>query len=431
MTQPQGHSTSGSHERYKSKERLRLGGRVRLHPQDARVDDRPGHRHRRGARRARGGGPAARARGAAPRLGRVPRADRRRSEDGRSGCSTSSPRVGAADDATIERLPHELAKRRRRRFRRDAMRALPRARSSARGEPDAAGRRSSTGGASTSGRTTTRYDDRTSTADGAESALARRRSPAEYADDAPVINGFEIINACFDAALGALSERDRLRRGRRQARRRQPGLRRPAGKVRRCCASPTPASASARSSARPSAWRCADCGRSPRSSTSTTSSTRCRSSPTIWRRCAGARAAGRRPGHHPHARPPARRHLALRLADGGHHQSRARHVRLRAAQHDPGRRLLQHAAARRRPGASSSKCSTAIASRRSCPRTSPTSRCRSASPRCCARGSDVTLVTYGATLRIVMEAAELLARGRHRRRGDRRADAAAVRPAAA
>ena len=34
-----------------------LGERVRLHPQDARVDDRAGHRHRRRARRAGGGGP--------------------------------------------------------------------------------------------------------------------------------------------------------------------------------------------------------------------------------------------------------------------------------------------------------------------------------------------------------------------------------------
>ena len=36
LTQPQGHSTSGSHERYKSPEAL-LGGGIRLHAQDARA----------------------------------------------------------------------------------------------------------------------------------------------------------------------------------------------------------------------------------------------------------------------------------------------------------------------------------------------------------------------------------------------------------
>ena len=55
--------------------------------------------------------------------------------------------------------------------------------------------------------------------------------------------------------------------------------------------------------------------------------------------------------------------------------------------------------------------------------------CRSACPRCCATGGDVTLVTYGACCRIALEAAELLARVGHRRRGDRRPDAAALRPA--
>ncbi|MCU1348246.1 MAG: Pyruvate/2-oxoglutarate dehydrogenase complex, dehydrogenase component beta subunit, partial [Acidobacteria bacterium] len=44
------------------------------------------------------------------------------------------------------------------------------------------------------------YDDELYS-EGAEAALRVAEVPAEYADDAPERNGFEIINACFDAAL--------------------------------------------------------------------------------------------------------------------------------------------------------------------------------------------------------------------------------------
>ncbi len=60
------------------------------------------------------------------------------------------------------------------------------------------------------------------------------------------------------------------------------------------CASRTPGSARRRSWGRPSASRCAACARSPRSSTSTTSSTPCRLSPTTSPRCATGRVAARR-----------------------------------------------------------------------------------------------------------------------------------------
>ena len=50
-------------------------------------------------------------------------------------------------------------------------------------------------------------------------------------------------------------------------------------------------------------------------------------------------------------------------------------------------------------------------------------------PEVLREGEDVTIVTYGAMLRIVMEAAELLAAGGDRGRGDRRPDPAAVRRA--
>ena len=67
-------------------------------------------------------------------------------------------------------------------------------------------------------------------------------------------------------------------------------------------------------------------------------------------------------GDHPHAAATGCEgiwHSGSPMA--GDPQPAARHLRLRAAQHDPGRRLLQHAAALRRPGASSSRCSTATA----------------------------------------------------------------------
>ena len=71
-----------------------------------------------------------------------------------------------------------------------------------------------------------------------------------------------------------------------------------------------------------------------------------------WRTEGAAEGAGDRA----HPRPPPGGHLALGLAHGGHHQPRARHLRLRAAQHDPGGRLLQHAAAVGRLRRSWSRC---------------------------------------------------------------------------
>ena len=71
MTQPQGHSTSGSHERYKSRGAAGLGRGVRLPPQDARSGcSTEGDRRRGGARAHRGGGPAARRASAWPGPGR-------------------------------------------------------------------------------------------------------------------------------------------------------------------------------------------------------------------------------------------------------------------------------------------------------------------------------------------------------------------------
>ena len=89
-------------------------------------------------------------------------------------------------------------------------------------------------------------------------------------------------------------ESDRPRRGRRPARRRQPGLRRPAGQVRRAARQRHrhPRGHDHRAGHRHGPARV--CGRSPRSSISTTSSTHCRSFPTTWPRLRCRTKAARR-----------------------------------------------------------------------------------------------------------------------------------------
>ena len=134
-------------------------------------------------------------------------------------------------------------------------------------------------------------------------------------------------------------------------------------------------------------------------------------------------------GHRAHPRPPARGDLALGLADG-----RASSTWCAASGVCVPRNMTQAAGmyntllagddpaivvevlnGYRQQGAAAGEHRRASA-------------CRSACPRCCAPGRDVTVVTYGACCRIVLEAAELLAARRRRGRGDRRPDAAAVRP---
>ena len=68
LTQPQGHSTSGSQERYKPAERLEMGARTRLPPQNARMDHPRSHRHVRTPERTRraGAGAASWTRATAP-----------------------------------------------------------------------------------------------------------------------------------------------------------------------------------------------------------------------------------------------------------------------------------------------------------------------------------------------------------------------------
>ncbi len=261
-----------------------------------------------------------------------------------------------------------------------------------------------------------------------EAALEVAEVRAKYADDAPVLNGFEIINHCFDHAL------------RRDARivifGEDVGK---LGDVNQGCVG---------LQEKYGALRVTDTGIRESTIVGQAIGMAMRGLRPIaeiqyldyllyalqimsddlatlrWRTSGRAEGAG----HRPHARPPAGRDLALRLADGRHHQPRARHVRLRAAQHDPGRRLLQHAAALGRPGCRRRGAERlpheGKASREHRRDDGAARRARGASGRARRDAGHLR-----RALRIAMEAAELLAQvgidvGSHRR-----ADAAAVRSA--
>ncbi len=253
--------------------------------------------------------------------------------------------------------------------------------------------------------------------EGERSALSVPVVAPAYADDAPVLNGFEVLNACFDAHLGreprllAFGE-DVGRLG--DVNQGFAGLQDKHGVVRvgdtgiREATIIGQAIGLAMRGLRPIAEiQYLDYLLYALQILSDDLA-------TLSYRSAGTAA---RAGHRAHARPPAGGDLALGLADGRHPEPGARPLGLRAARHDAGRRHVQHAAARRRPGDRRRGAQRLPREGAAAAATSPTSRCRSACRRCCGEGSDVTVVSYGATLRIVIEAAELLATRRRRGRG--------------
>lgn len=203
LTQPQGHSTSGSHERYKATERLEwerehdavrrmrawieeqgLATAAELDAWDeedreavraaqrrawdayrASID---GERERaveliRAVAAAAGGEAGEEVEAIAARLGRKGSAYRR---DVMAAIHETLLAVRTADGGNVE----------------PARRAL----TAWRAEQEPAGRR--------------RYGSHLY-AEGRGSALSVAEVPAEYADDAPEVNGFEVVNACFRAAL--------------------------------------------------------------------------------------------------------------------------------------------------------------------------------------------------------------------------------------
>ena len=231
LTQPQGHSTSGSHERYKSKERLDWEdefdcsrkmrewmidqGIATAAELDA-VEEEDLALVREAQRRAW-------------EAFRAPIDAEKRTVLGLLDELAARPRDRRGDPSDRGSELHEQPPLPPRRHGRRCTSALiATAREDARrGAPDR--RLEARAGAAQRATATAR----TCTAATEAGAQVAPRSPAVYAPDAPMLNGFEILNACFDAALAAHPESDRHRRGRRQARRRQPGLRRPAGEVRR------------------------------------------------------------------------------------------------------------------------------------------------------------------------------------------------------
>ena len=193
VTQPQGHSTSGSHERYKSRERLQW---------EVEFD---GIRKMREWMLAQGLATAA-------DLDAMEREDVQVVRDGQRAAWDAYRASIDADVETVVGFLDRLAegpsadlvrnlrdelKRQRGAARRDAMRALTSAVIARKGEvpPEMIEWRRN---AEESGRAT--YAEELHD-EGAASALRVPTTAAEYANDAQLLNGFEIINHCFDHAL--------------------------------------------------------------------------------------------------------------------------------------------------------------------------------------------------------------------------------------
>ncbi|HEY9420880.1 MAG TPA: thiamine pyrophosphate-dependent enzyme, partial [Thermoanaerobaculia bacterium] len=200
MTQPQGHSTSGSHERYKSKERLAWEteydplkkmrewmieqGIVTVQELDAAEEE---------------------------DLRTVREAQRRAWEEFRAPIEEEKKAaLGLLDDLAREAAaPEEIRKIRQDLdkqpsvFRRDVLAGLHTALIATAGEGLAAARRLIEWKKQQDRINEDRYNSHLYNAT-ERSALKVEPVPAAYAPDAPVVNGFEVLNACFDAALSRL-----------------------------------------------------------------------------------------------------------------------------------------------------------------------------------------------------------------------------------
>ncbi len=192
VTQPQGHSTSGSHERYKSKERLEweieydgirkmrewmIGQGIASSEELDQFEREDLQAVREAQRRAWD-------------AYRAPiDADVKRAIEFIDAMAAGSPRK-----SELEAIRSELA-RTQSPFRRDAMRALTSAVILSGGDAAAAAwlREQQRAGDE-------RYAQHLHS-EGAEAAIRVPEVKVEYADDAPVLNGFEILNHCFDHAL--------------------------------------------------------------------------------------------------------------------------------------------------------------------------------------------------------------------------------------
>ncbi|HEY4590138.1 MAG TPA: thiamine pyrophosphate-dependent enzyme [Thermoanaerobaculia bacterium] len=200
MTQPQGHSTSGSHERYKSKERL--AWETEFDP----------IRKMREWMIAQGIATARELDEVEAEDLRIVREAQRRAWEAFRAPIDEERRTAlgmldelareAAGPAEIQAIRQELDKQPNA-LRRDVMAALHGALIATAGEDLPAARRIAAWKREEERANAERYgSDLYSTTE--LSPLKIAPVPAVYAPDAPVVNGFEVLNACFDAALARL-----------------------------------------------------------------------------------------------------------------------------------------------------------------------------------------------------------------------------------
>jgi 2-oxoisovalerate dehydrogenase E1 component len=200
MTQPQGHSTSGSHERYKSRERL-----------DWEAEFDPVRKMREWM--IEQGIATAQELDASEEedLRTVREAQRRAWEDFRAPIDAEKAEaLGMLEELAREsaqgeeiRKIHQELERQQGGFRRDVMAAVHSALIATAGDP---------GGHSPTARKVVAWkkeqeranEDRYNShlySTTPQAAVKIEPVPAAYRDDSPVLNGFEVLNACFDAAL--------------------------------------------------------------------------------------------------------------------------------------------------------------------------------------------------------------------------------------
>ncbi len=200
MTQPQGHSTSGSHERYKSKERL--AWETEFDPirkmREWMIDQGIATAHELDEVEAEDLRIVREAQRRAWDAFRAPLDEEKRTALG----MLDELAREAADPAEVQAIRQELDKQPTA-LRRDVMTALHSALIATAGEDLAAARGIVAWKSQEDRANAERYgSDLYSTT--ARSPLKVAPVPAVYAPDAPVVNGFEVVNACFDAALARL-----------------------------------------------------------------------------------------------------------------------------------------------------------------------------------------------------------------------------------
>jgi pyruvate/2-oxoglutarate/acetoin dehydrogenase E1 component/TPP-dependent pyruvate/acetoin dehydrogenase alpha subunit len=205
LTQPQGHSTSGSHERYKTAERLDweaeydclkkmrqwiLGQGLAEEAELERLEEEERERVRDGQRRAW-------------EEFRAPLEAEKRTVLALAAALAAGAAEGAARSA-VEAAAAELA-RQPNVFRRDVLSAVEAMLVAARGEDSAERRRLLDWKREQAPRNRDRYAS-SLWSETPRAALAVAPVVPVYAESSPVVNGHEVLNACFDAALARIPE---------------------------------------------------------------------------------------------------------------------------------------------------------------------------------------------------------------------------------